>query len=219
MEVAPLSRRDRERLMRRRAMLDAALAVFAEKGYDGATLDEIAERAEFGKGTLYNYFPDGKESILFALLDEMFDGMAGLVHDHFDAVEGDERSARDHFRDLIATLLHHFTENRDTFFLLIKEAQRLMLTEHQHGPSLHRRRDEAMEALVDPIARAVESGEFRPFPPVVIAHMLMGNVKGYLMYASPMSECEVEPGDAFASLDEAADFITTILFDGLLPRD
>ena len=219
MEVAPLSRRDRERLARRRAMLDAALTVFAEKGYDGATLDEIAERAEFGKGTLYNYFPEGKESILFALFDEMFAGMATLVQDHFAEVEGDGRPARAHFRDLIATLLHHFTDNRETFFLLIKEAQRLMLTKHEHVPTLHRRRDHMIDALVEPIERAVEAGELRPFPPVVIAHMLMGNVKGYLMYAAPHPECGVEAADDFASLDEAADFITTILFDGLLPRD
>ena len=219
MEVPTLSRRDRERLARRRAMLDAALSVFAEKGYEGATLDEIAERAEFGKGTLYNYFPDGKESILFALLDEMFDGMAALVRDHFAEMEGDGRSTRDHFRDFIARLLHHFTDNHETFFLLIKEAQRLMLSEHGHGPSLHRRRDRAMGELVRPIERAIEAGELRPFPPIVVAHMLMGNIKGYLMYASPMPECDVEPGAEFASLDEAADFITTILFDGLLPRD
>ncbi|MEL6613746.1 MAG: helix-turn-helix domain-containing protein, partial [Bacteroidota bacterium] len=50
-----LSRRERERLARRAAMLDAATALFAEKGYASATLDEVAERAEFGKGTLYNY--------------------------------------------------------------------------------------------------------------------------------------------------------------------
>ena len=200
-------------------MLDAALAVFAAKGYEGATLDEIAERAEFGKGTLYNYFPEGKESILFALLDEMFEGMATLVREHFGAAEGDGRPARAHFRDLIATLLRHFTDNRETFFLLIKEAQRLMLTQHEHMPTLHRRRDRMIEALVAPIERAVEAGELRPFPPVVIAHMLMGNVKGYLMYASPHPECDVEAADDFASLDEAADFITTILFDGLLPRD
>ncbi|MEP0548332.1 MAG: TetR/AcrR family transcriptional regulator [Rhodothermales bacterium] len=219
MEVPTLSRRDRERLARRRAMLDAALVVFADKGYDGATLDEIAERAEFGKGTLYNYFPDGKESILFALLDEMFDGMAALVRTHFEQVAGDGRSTREHFRDFIARLLHHFTDNRETFFLLIKEAQRLMLTEHAHVPSLHRRRDRAMDELVKPIERAITASELRPLPPILVAHMLMGNIKGYLMYASPLSECDVEPGDEFASLDEAADFITTILFDGLLPRD
>ncbi|GIV59650.1 MAG: hypothetical protein KatS3mg043_0739 [Rhodothermaceae bacterium] len=55
-----LPRRERERLMRRRAMLEAARAVFAEKGYLQATVDEIAQRAEFGKGTLYNYFTGGR---------------------------------------------------------------------------------------------------------------------------------------------------------------
>ncbi|PSQ74919.1 MAG: hypothetical protein BRD36_01045 [Bacteroidetes bacterium QH_7_64_110] len=47
-----LSRREREQRRRRRIMLQAAQSVFAEKGYEQATLEEIAKRAEFGKGTL-----------------------------------------------------------------------------------------------------------------------------------------------------------------------
>ena len=216
MTTATLSRRDRERRARRRAMLDAALVVFAEKGFDGATLDEIAERAEFGKGTLYNYFPDGKEAILFALFDEVFEGMAVLIRDHF--AEAEEQPIRESFHGLIGRLLHHFTENQETFFLLIKEAQRLMLTQHEHVAALHRHRDRSIDALVEPIERAVEAGELRPFPPHAIAHMLLGNVKGYLMYSCPTPGCE-EPAPGFATLDEATDFITTILFEGLLPRD
>jgi len=215
MTTATLSRRDRERRERRRAMLDAALVVFAEKGYDGATLDEIAERAEFGKGTLYNYFPEGKEAILFALFDEVFEGMTALIHDHFTEAEG--LPVRRAFHGLIARLLHHFTENQETFFLLIKEAQRLMLTEHERVAALLQHRDRSIEALVGPIEQAVESGAFRPLPPPAIAHMLIGNVKGYLMYACPRPGCEAD--HAFASLDDATDFITTMLFDGLLPRD
>jgi hypothetical protein len=49
--------------------------------------------------------------------------------------------------------------------------------------------------------------------------MLLGNVKGYLMYALPHPECQAAPGVAFASIDEAAEFITSILFEGLVPRD
>ncbi|MDX1439230.1 MAG: helix-turn-helix domain-containing protein, partial [Rubricoccaceae bacterium] len=52
METSTPTRRDREREARRQAILDAALATFAEKGFEGSTLDEVAERAEFGKGTL-----------------------------------------------------------------------------------------------------------------------------------------------------------------------
>ncbi|TKX68113.1 TetR/AcrR family transcriptional regulator, partial [Halorubrum sp. GN11_10-6_MGM] len=69
-----LSRRERERRRRRQAMLDAARAVFAEEGYADATLDEIAERAEFGKGTLYNYFEGGKEELFLAVFDEASQG-------------------------------------------------------------------------------------------------------------------------------------------------
>jgi AcrR family transcriptional regulator len=68
MNSANLSRKERERLMRRQAMLEAARAVFAEKGYANATLEEIAQRAEFGKGTLYNYFPGGKDELFLLSL-------------------------------------------------------------------------------------------------------------------------------------------------------
>ena len=44
-----MTRRERERLKNRRTMLEAARAVFAEKSYADATVEEIAERAQFGK--------------------------------------------------------------------------------------------------------------------------------------------------------------------------
>jgi TetR/AcrR family transcriptional regulator len=49
-------RREREKSERREAILDAAQAVFAEKGLQRATVDEIAARAELSKGTIYLYF-------------------------------------------------------------------------------------------------------------------------------------------------------------------
>jgi len=49
-------------------LLDAAAEVFAEKGYEAATTNLIAERAETSIGSLYQFFPN-KESILRALAD------------------------------------------------------------------------------------------------------------------------------------------------------
>ncbi|MCP4230439.1 MAG: TetR family transcriptional regulator, partial [bacterium] len=51
MNEKKLSRRERERLARRNDILAAARKVVAAKGYDRATLDEIAHEAEFAKGT------------------------------------------------------------------------------------------------------------------------------------------------------------------------
>lgn len=213
MEVPTLSRRERERLARRRAMLAAALAVFAEKGYAGATLDEVAERAEFGKGTLYNYFPGGKEEILFALIDDAYDGMVALVEAYFSE-QDPATPTRELFRGFTARFLAHFLDRQAVFMLLIKEAQRLMFDdEASRAAHLFRLRERLAGALAAPIEAAMAAGALRRHDPRAVAHLLMGNVHGLLMAVT----CAPE-GDAPIAPDPevGADFITEILFDGLL---
>lgn len=49
-------RKERERAARLQSIRQAALEVFAERGYAQATMDEVAEKAELAKGTVYYYF-------------------------------------------------------------------------------------------------------------------------------------------------------------------
>jgi AcrR family transcriptional regulator len=58
------SRREREKEGRRSLIIDTAEKVFAEKGYDLTTMDEIAKLADFTKKSVYSYFPTKDE--LFA---------------------------------------------------------------------------------------------------------------------------------------------------------
>ncbi|MBL6968289.1 MAG: TetR/AcrR family transcriptional regulator [Desulfobacteraceae bacterium] len=60
-------RKEREKKMRRRQIMDAAKKVFASKGFGGATIENIAEEAEFSPATLYLYFKNKDE--LFASLN------------------------------------------------------------------------------------------------------------------------------------------------------
>lgn len=60
------SRKERERQIREEAILDAAESIIQEHGFDGATMDAIAERAEVGKGTLYLHFKS-KNSIYLGI--------------------------------------------------------------------------------------------------------------------------------------------------------
>jgi AcrR family transcriptional regulator len=53
----------------RAALLEAAARVYARRGFDGATIDEVAEEAGFTKGAVYSHF-GSKENLLVALLDE-----------------------------------------------------------------------------------------------------------------------------------------------------
>lgn len=59
-------RKDRERRQMREAVLDAAMKLFVEEGYENVSIRRIAERIEYSPATIYLYFKD-KDDILFAL--------------------------------------------------------------------------------------------------------------------------------------------------------
>ncbi len=77
--MTALPRRQQNRLNRERAILDAALTVFAASGYSGASMDAVAAEAGVTKPTLYSYFPS-KESLFQAMML----GKRDLMLDVFD---------------------------------------------------------------------------------------------------------------------------------------
>lgn len=216
-----LSRRERERLARRQAMLDAALVVFGEHGFEGATLDEIADQAEFGKGTLYNYFPGGKEELFHTLFEEhVVSGLRAVVAQALPETRplGTADEARAGFHDLMLGLLEHFEANHSVLRLFMTEGTRAL-----HDPARMADLFDQFSGLTDTVAAAVErsmaGGAIRQLPPLPVAHLLFGNVRGLLL-AHASHDCARPEGTALPPLDpaETAAFLTTVLFDGLLAR-
>src|SRR5262245_47135664 len=66
----PGSRRERKKADARRRILDAAIALFGERGIDAVTVDEIAAAADVGKGTIYLHYRT-KEDIVVAFMVAM----------------------------------------------------------------------------------------------------------------------------------------------------
>lgn len=64
----------------RRQVLDAALAVFARKGFGGASMDDIASEAGFTKGALYSNFAS-KDGLFLALMDQQIARRISLIDD------------------------------------------------------------------------------------------------------------------------------------------
>jgi Transcriptional regulator len=63
---------------RRAAILDAALGVFVERGFEGTRIQEIATRTGLSYGLVYHYFPT-KEAIFGALVDVAMSAAGGLT--------------------------------------------------------------------------------------------------------------------------------------------
>ena len=219
-----LSRRERERQQRRRAMLHAAQAVFAEKGYSRATLDEIADRAEFGKGTLYNYFDGGKEGILFAIFDEIFDDTVGIIKATCPAERVAEEGLRAAYRDLVLQAFTYYEDQEDLFIILIKEAHRLAFGEDEEKASyFHSQQERRVNALLPAIETAVASGSIVSLPPRAVANMLLENLNGLLVHRCMCERhgtqervCNTtEIPDVLHDADAAADFLVRMLFGGL----
>jgi AcrR family transcriptional regulator len=80
---AQVNREMREQSQQR--IVEAALLAFAERGYEGTTIAQIAERAGVARGLVSYYFP-AKEKLLQALLGQALDGILALT----DPAEGED---------------------------------------------------------------------------------------------------------------------------------
>jgi AcrR family transcriptional regulator len=65
-------RKDREKAEIRKSILEAAMELFIEEGYNGVSIRKIAKKIEYSPGSIYTYFTD-KDSIFYALHVEGFE--------------------------------------------------------------------------------------------------------------------------------------------------
>ena len=79
-EPAPTGLRERNRLARRDAIVEAAMTLFQHKGYEETTMEEIAAEAAISAPTLYRYFPK-KTELLIALFWRGREEMSGALEE------------------------------------------------------------------------------------------------------------------------------------------
>ncbi|TDL43029.1 TetR/AcrR family transcriptional regulator [Kocuria rosea] len=96
-----LSLRERNKLRARADILDAAAELLSEAGYAGTTLEELSRRAGLSRGTLYAYFPEGRDQIV----REVYLRIAGEVYDRGSALRAEAEGMVDRITALARALV------------------------------------------------------------------------------------------------------------------
>lgn len=193
--AAASGKRERNKAENRAAILDAARRVFAEIGYDGATIRDVVRGTALAAGTFYNYFPD-KESLLRALFD---DSMRRL---HRRAKDGraDAATLADVVRGTFRDAFTFLAEDRAAFELMHRNAGaiRAILDE----PAFVANRDD----LRADVARAIRAEGLRG----VDADYLTAALNG-IAFEVAAAMVERDPAD----VDGATRFATALVLGGI----
>jgi AcrR family transcriptional regulator len=112
-------RKQREKLLRQTQILDAAYQVFRDVGFLAATMDQIAERAELAKGTIYIYFKS-KEELYFSLLAKGLDILIELLSEKVRANPPPDAVLRE-IADAFYTYYRDYTDYFRIFMIMQQE--------------------------------------------------------------------------------------------------
>lgn len=201
---------------RRRVMLEAARAVFAEKSYAEATVEEIAERAQFGKGTIYLYFEGGKQEILTALLNELYDEIRTPVETLVANASASATHSRVLLENHIFELVELIARNRELFIVSLKEADRDLPGKKEGGQGTwNDRLHHVLIVLGRFFELAVERGEIRRLDPIILAHLFSGLVQGYLKL---VFEGKGQAGNDILEARQIARSLVSLFYDGVAVR-
>ncbi|MEA4926036.1 MAG: TetR/AcrR family transcriptional regulator [Syntrophomonadaceae bacterium] len=110
-------RKEKEREIRRNDIIDAAERIFFTKGYNNATMDDVAKEAEFSKRTVYVYF-NSKEQIYFEIMIKGYRMLIGMLKD--DLQKEKACNAIEEIRQ-IALTLYRFSKDYPEYFKVIME--------------------------------------------------------------------------------------------------
>jgi AcrR family transcriptional regulator len=167
--------RERARSARRQALLETAEQVFAERGFEGATMAEIATRAGYSAGNLYNVFDQGE------LFREVITHGAQLVHDGAIATLAASTPIAEALDRFVDALVRFVLDHRGLFALYTR------MTEGQDWSNAHlseesrRLRDAVHDAMVGRLRRAMTAREIPKEDPDAGADLIGGTLQRHLV--------------------------------------
>lgn len=197
------SRRERHVAHRRRQILEAAAAVFAEQGFHRATTKAIAAAADVAEGTIYNYF-QSKDDLVIGILDQL-----AQLDERREVLEQALREdLRAFFTRFLADRLQVVRQNETLLAAVLPE----VLT----SPDLQRRYREALvrpgiALLEEHLAARREAGQLPPIDITITSRLVTALLLGLELLTLVGEESTTALWSDTAAL---AQVIAAFVFDG-----
>lgn len=144
-----ISRQDRRTRSTKRRLLKASRELFAEKGIDLTTIEDITQRADLAKGTFYYYFTD-KNEVIAQLISQVIDGLIQRMRDR--CTGADDLTSL--LESIIQAHIDFFSSRWEDFVLYFQGRADLKLKEGYSGLEMpFLKYLEAIEDLVETVVR------------------------------------------------------------------
>jgi len=166
---------DRAKLERRRQILAAAKAVFADAGYHGASIHAIIERAQIARGTFYLYFAS-KAAVFDSILDQALADLRARIH----RIEVDDPSAAPpqvQLREQVVATMTYIVQDRPLATLLLSAGNTPDVEAAERIEQFYR---EMRDLLKRALESGLEIGLLRKCHPALVSAALLGLIRGVI---------------------------------------
>ena len=175
--MSELSRKERELIQRKKFIMDVALNLFSEKGYHQTSMNEIAQKAEFSVGTLYNFFIN-KEELYRAMVNEKASDFYEILIKVLDSPGTPEEI----IRKWVKTKIKLYTENRQFFSIFFVESMKINISLRAAlTKEIRELHQDIRKRLTSVFEKGVKDKRFADFSPWLLALSLDGIVNTILV--------------------------------------
>jgi AcrR family transcriptional regulator len=194
---------------RRQQILDAAQKVFAAKGFEGASVKDLAKAAKISPGLLYWYFKD-KTDLLVSLMTERIEAALGAL----PASVSFDAPPDEFLRQFGCYYASQFEQpmNSALFKVVIANAQLFPAAVRQVQSSVISR---VMGTVESYLQSQIASGRLRPCNTEMVTRTFMGSIVAFLLLRHVLQD---ERAQALP-IERVVDGIVDVVLHGILPVD
>lgn len=184
---------------------DAAKEVFADRGYQGATLEEIAQRGGMSKATIYIYYKN-KDDLFVHVVEQLYDAVTAATVQEAEK----RRPPLKKLYDIVRGKVDFFERERDFFRIYLSEKHGLEVApKDPHKRALREMYLQGVQTLAKVLQEGMDVGVLRPMDSHRLAFFLQEMMSAVLVQRIQ--------GKAKTTVDEDVDQLLDFFLNGASP--